>query len=63
MLRVKAERATHNLRSILNVKPVTCAADLHPDSLSALLARPVRLAIEYVQHHHAHAAACMAENG
>jgi len=52
------------LSRILQIQPGIIAYDLHPDYLStkwALSQRGVRLV--GVQHHHAHIAACMAENG
>ncbi|HTW23362.1 MAG TPA: carbamoyltransferase HypF [Candidatus Baltobacteraceae bacterium] len=56
------ESVTH-LSKILEIEPEIVAYDLHPDYLStkwALQQKNVRLV--GVQHHHAHIAACMAEN-
>ncbi len=56
--------AVEHLSRILEIKPEVIAYDLHPDYLStkwALAQKDVRLA--GVQHHHAHIASCMAENG
>jgi len=55
--------AIEHLSAILEVKPAVIAHDLHPDYLStkwAVAQKGVRRI--GVQHHHAHVAACMAEN-
>ncbi|MGH9881928.1 MAG: carbamoyltransferase HypF [Pyrinomonadaceae bacterium] len=57
------EEAIEHLQNILEIRPEIVAYDLHPDYFStkwALQRKGVRLV--GVQHHHAHAASCMAEN-
>ena len=52
-----------HLSTILEIAPATVARDLHPDYLSSVYAAESGLPVVTVQHHHAHMAACMAENG
>jgi len=58
------EETVHHLGQILKIEPQVVAHDLHPDYLSTTYARGIRdLPKVGVQHHHAHMASCMAENG
>ncbi len=54
-------------RDLFGHRPVALATDLHPEYLSAKLARVTAASKNWplleIQHHHAHAAACLAENG
>jgi len=57
-----------HLRRLLDLDPAVIAHDLHPEYLSTkyaleLAERDERLARVEVQHHHAHIAACLADNG
>ena len=52
-----------HLTGILEISPQVVACDLHPDYLSSTHAAESGLPVIRVQHHHAHLAACMAENG
>jgi hydrogenase maturation protein HypF len=52
-----------HLKRILEIQPRVIAHDLHPDYFSTRWARAqAGLPLIGVQHHHAHVAACMAEN-
>ncbi|MFW6069690.1 MAG: carbamoyltransferase HypF, partial [bacterium] len=61
------EQAVAHLEQLLPVRPQALVYDLHPDYLSTRYAlqraQAEGLPALGVQHHHAHVAACMAENG
>ena len=52
-----------HLSGIFDIKPERVACDLHPDYLSSRFAAESGLPLTQVQHHHAHLASCMVENG
>jgi len=56
-------RTVERLADLLGCRPECIACDLHPAYLSTQYARRQPQRLEGVQHHHAHVAACMAENG
>jgi hydrogenase maturation protein HypF len=57
-------QATAHLARVLEIAPRAVAADMHPDYLSTRWAHEESgLPVVEVQHHHAHIAACLAENG
>jgi hydrogenase maturation protein HypF len=61
-VRFLAETLKH-LLALLDVTPLAVAHDRHPDFLSTVLALRLGLPAIAVQHHHAHAAAVLAEHG
>jgi len=56
------ENAIDDLCRLYRFKPELVACDLHPDYASTRWALASGLPVVRVQHHHAHAAACAAEN-
>jgi len=56
------ERAIADLCRLYSFKPELVACDLHPDYASTHWAESSGLPLIRVQHHHAHVAACAAEN-
>ena len=50
------------MKRIIGIEPEMAAFDLHPDYHSTRFAGELSLPMIAVQHHHAHLAACMAEN-
>ena len=61
--RAAFERAIHDLCRLYRFEPRLVACDLHPDYASTRWANASGLPVIRVQHHHAHVAACAAENG
>ena len=57
------ERVVADFRRLWQTTPVAIAHDLHPGYLSTRWARETGIPLVGVQHHHAHLAACLGENG
>jgi hydrogenase maturation protein HypF len=57
------DRAVRDLSGLHGLKPVAAVVDLHPAYASTHGASELGVPVQSVQHHHAHIAACMAENG
>jgi hydrogenase maturation protein HypF len=57
------ERVIEAFQGLYGLRPQSVACDLHPDYLSTQHAQRSGLPVVQVQHHIAHALACMAENG
>lgn len=63
MRSVEALRASlSRLERLLEIRPELVACDRHPEYHSVRIAEQLHLPLLPVQHHHAHVAACMAEN-
>lgn len=63
-LAIDAMRATaRDLQDFFDIAPARVACDLHPDYASTHFAQDIGLPVTPVQHHVAHALACMAEHG
>jgi hydrogenase maturation protein HypF len=56
-------RTLEDFLRLYRFEPELVACDLHPDYFTTQLARELGWRTIAVQHHHAHLAACMAENG
>jgi hydrogenase maturation protein HypF len=52
-----------HFRRLFDVDPQVVAHDLHPEYLSTKYAMDLDLPLHGVQHHHAHIASCLADNG
>lgn len=52
-----------HFKNLFDIEPTLAACDLHPDYMSTEYAQSLGLPLVQVQHHHAHLAACMADNG
>ena len=57
------KRAVKDMKFMFDVGPERVVSDLHPDYLSTGFARSAGIPHVSVQHHQAHIASCMAENG
>lgn len=57
------EATLQRMQKLFRVSPAFVAHDLHPQYASTRFARGCGLPAIGVQHHHAHVASCMAENG
>ena len=52
-----------HFKMLFNIAPAAVAHDLHPGYTTTQYARTLGLPLIGVQHHHAHVAACLADNG
>ena len=51
-----------HFKHLFDIEPTLVTCDLHPDYMSTEYAQSLGLPLVQVQHHHAHLAACMADN-
>ncbi len=56
-------KADADYADLFDHRPEVVACDLHPEFRASVHARTKGLPVEEVQHHHAHLAACLGENG
>ncbi len=61
--RVAYVQLAREFANLYSCEPAALACDLHPDYFTSRWAEASGRPLIRVQHHHAHAAACMAENG
>jgi hydrogenase maturation protein HypF len=57
------EQTILSLRSIYDAPITKAVCDLHPDYISSRYAHTLKVDVLQVQHHHAHVASCMAQQG
>jgi len=57
------KESIHLFEKIFRIKPEVIAGDMHPDYLSSKYLQSINVKKNFVQHHHAHIASCMAEHG
>jgi hydrogenase maturation protein HypF len=55
--------SVEHLKKVFEIEPLIAACDLHPDYMSSRYAADLGIPLYHIQHHHAHAAAVMAEYG
>lgn len=56
-------KTIEHFKSLFDINPEAIAHDLHPEYLSTKYAKEQNIKLIGIQHHHAHIAGCMAENG
>jgi len=57
------ESGVKHFENIFEIEPEIVVVDMHPNYLSTQFGKDCGKKVVEVQHHHAHAASCMAENG